>query len=137
MFCGKAFNAVTRRLFHDSNSKRGGVLMHAKVSCDSRVAASAGSRKVLIALFEPRPDTLGISGGSSSNGKRKADEMAGENEDVGGWVYVGSHNFSGAAWVSGHDAVGSVLTSGNAEYEEDRARAECAKLRDWYRLSPA
>lgn len=32
MFCGKAFNSVTKRLFHDSNSKRGGVLMHAKAS---------------------------------------------------------------------------------------------------------
>jgi len=32
MFCAKAFNAVTKKLFHDSNSKRGGVLMHAKVS---------------------------------------------------------------------------------------------------------
>lgn len=31
MFCGKAWNKVTAPLFHDSNSKRGGVLMHAKV----------------------------------------------------------------------------------------------------------
>ena len=29
MFSGKAFNSVTRPLFHDANSKRGGVLMHA------------------------------------------------------------------------------------------------------------
>jgi len=32
MFCSKAMNSVTRPLFHDANSKRGGVLMHAKVS---------------------------------------------------------------------------------------------------------
>ena len=32
MFCAKAFNSVTRHLFHDANSKRGGVLMHAKVN---------------------------------------------------------------------------------------------------------
>ncbi len=32
MFCGKALNSVTRPLFHDANSKRGGVLMHAKAS---------------------------------------------------------------------------------------------------------
>jgi len=32
------------------------------------------------------------------NGKRKASEL--EGEDIGGWVYVGSHNFSSAAWVS-------------------------------------
>lgn len=31
MFCGKAINAVTRPLFRDSNSKRGGILMHSKV----------------------------------------------------------------------------------------------------------
>ena len=31
MFCGKAMSAVTRPLFYDANSKRGGVLMHAKV----------------------------------------------------------------------------------------------------------
>lgn len=32
MFSGKAFTSVTKPLFHDANSKRGGVLMHAKVS---------------------------------------------------------------------------------------------------------
>ena len=32
MFCGKAFNAVTKKLFHDANSKRGGALMHSKVN---------------------------------------------------------------------------------------------------------
>jgi hypothetical protein len=40
MFCGKAFNAVTKKLFHDSNSKRGGVLMHAKVSCPNGTGSS-------------------------------------------------------------------------------------------------
>jgi hypothetical protein len=32
MFVGKAWHKVTQPLFHDANSKRGGVLMHAKVS---------------------------------------------------------------------------------------------------------
>ena len=32
MFVGKSWNANTKKLFYDSNSKRGGVLMHAKVS---------------------------------------------------------------------------------------------------------
>lgn len=32
MFCGRGFNSVTKKLFFDANSKRGGVLMHAKVS---------------------------------------------------------------------------------------------------------
>jgi tyrosyl-DNA phosphodiesterase-1 len=55
--------------------------------------------QLLIAIFEPRYNQLAISAGSSS-GKRKADEITEEAEDVGGWVYVGSHNFSSAAWVS-------------------------------------
>jgi tyrosyl-DNA phosphodiesterase-1 len=32
MFCGRSMNSTTRPLFHDANSKRGGVLMHAKVT---------------------------------------------------------------------------------------------------------
>lgn len=44
-----------------------------------------------------------ISTASASTGgdrKRKADDIEDENEGVGGWVYVGSHNLSPAAWVS-------------------------------------
>ena len=33
MFVGKSWTAGTKKLFYDSNSKRGGALMHAKVSC--------------------------------------------------------------------------------------------------------
>lgn len=32
MFVGAGWKDETRQLFHDSNSQRGGVLMHAKVS---------------------------------------------------------------------------------------------------------
>lgn len=32
IFAGKGWNANTKDLFYDSNSKRGGILMHAKVS---------------------------------------------------------------------------------------------------------
>lgn len=66
---------------------------------------------MLVTLFEPQERTLGFQPVASSStspsttpnkGKRKAEEMEGEQEDggVGGWVYVGSHNFSSAAWVS-------------------------------------
>lgn len=82
MFCGSAFKPETAPLFHDANSKRGGVLMHTKM---------------IIAIFEPKPNQLGLS--SSSSGKRKADEMTESKDDVGGWIYVGSHNFSPSAWV--------------------------------------
>jgi hypothetical protein len=54
---------------------------------------------MLIALFEPNSSSLGFSS-SSKSGKRKADEVSRENEGVGGWIYVGSHNFSPSAWVS-------------------------------------
>lgn len=32
IFAGKGWNANTKGLFYDSNSKRGGILMHSKVS---------------------------------------------------------------------------------------------------------
>ena len=32
MFMGQSWKAVTKHLFHDANSRRGGVLMHSKVS---------------------------------------------------------------------------------------------------------
>ncbi|BEJ13832.1 hypothetical protein CspHIS471_0310060 [Cutaneotrichosporon sp. HIS471] len=61
------------------------------------VDASINGRPMLIALFEPNSSGLGFSS-SSKQGKRKADEVVSENEGVGGWVYVGSHNFSPSAW---------------------------------------
>nr|XP_018262379.1 uncharacterized protein I303_05396 [Kwoniella dejecticola CBS 10117]OBR84537.1 hypothetical protein I303_05396 [Kwoniella dejecticola CBS 10117] len=83
MFCKKAFNNTTRHLFRDARSKRGGVLMHSKM---------------LIAIFEPKENRLGVEKSASTpkkSVKRKVDEL---KDDVGGWVYVGSHNFSSAAW---------------------------------------
>jgi hypothetical protein len=55
----------------------------------------------MIAVFEPKPDNLGFAASpAKTNGKRKADEIDDKtNTEVGGWAYVGSHNFSGAAWV--------------------------------------
>jgi tyrosyl-DNA phosphodiesterase-1 len=99
MFCSKAMNSVTRPLFHDANSKRGGVLMHAKVSSSVLSVGLGSCEQVLIATFEPRPDNLGFGAGAgtaTSTGKRKLEDVEG---DVGGWAYVGSHNFSPSAWV--------------------------------------
>ncbi|WWC88676.1 uncharacterized protein L201_003589 [Kwoniella dendrophila CBS 6074] len=83
MFCGKAFNDVTRNLFRDSRSKRGGILMHTKM---------------LIAIFEAEENRLGVEKSTTTptkSAKRKVDEL---KEDIGGWIYVGSHNFSPSAW---------------------------------------
>lgn len=52
--------------------------------------------------FEPQEQSLGVISNPSAatNGKRKAEEMQEDGKDVGGWIYVGSHNFSPSAWVS-------------------------------------
>jgi hypothetical protein len=50
-----------------------------------------------VALFEKQSNPLGDS--VQSNGKkRKADD--GETGDIGGWAYMGSHNFTPSAWAS-------------------------------------
>ncbi|KAL1412875.1 hypothetical protein Q8F55_000624 [Vanrija albida] len=79
MFSGKSYSDKTSSLFHDANSKRGGVLMHTKM---------------LIGLFEPSSSLFSPGKGS----KRKADELEDDNASCGGWIYVGSHNFSPSAW---------------------------------------
>lgn len=105
MFVGQAWKAVTKRLFHDANSKRGGVLMHSKVGTVYRYRGWPYwlTEQVLIALFEEQPNLLGSKDNSQdasgSKLKRKADEL--DKPDIGGWAYVGSHNFTPSAWV-GH-----------------------------------
>ncbi|WVN85061.1 uncharacterized protein L203_100203 [Cryptococcus depauperatus CBS 7841] len=83
MFVGKGWNNNTKHLFYDSSSKRGGILMHSKI---------------IVAIFDPENQSLGSSSESTSLGKRKL--LVSENDDnqVGGWIYMGSHNFSPAAW---------------------------------------
>lgn len=55
--------------------------------------------QMLIGLFEPPPQTIGDKVSTNKNGKRPAHDTSEELSKVGGWVYVGSHNFSQAAWV--------------------------------------
>lgn len=52
--------------------------------------------KFIVATFEDQPQLLGVT--STSGQKRKADDVVDSPKAVGGWVYIGSHNFSGAAW---------------------------------------
>lgn len=105
MFVGKSWTSGTKKLFYDANSKRGGALMHAKASFLSPSSdwKAQLTQQVLVAQYEPRGRALGFEAQSDSSPekgkKRKADEME-DKEPVGGWVYVGSHNFSSAAWVS-------------------------------------
>jgi len=91
MFCqkkqwdGKNF---PRELFSDSNSKRGGILMHSKM---------------IIATFQDRAEGNSLTSSSKKEkDKDKDDEI---ESQVGGWCYVGSHNFTPSAWgnLSGDD----------------------------------
>ncbi|KIM27072.1 hypothetical protein M408DRAFT_330219 [Serendipita vermifera MAFF 305830] len=91
-----------RALFHDSNSKRGGVLMHTKM---------------ILGLWKPKSNRTGSIAASMSKGKGKRDapieidldeeeeEEESEDQDIeviepeaAGWLYVGSHNFTPSAW---------------------------------------
>lgn len=56
---------------------------------------------MMIAIFHPKTRTPSSQTPSSASlGKRKALELDEVENRIGGWVYVGSHNFSPAAWVS-------------------------------------
>jgi len=88
MFClRKTWQAASfpKELFHDSNSKRGGILMHTKM---------------VLGTWE-----------DDKNSKKKADPYDSEDDvvlvdksapqrrkDIVGWCYVGSHNFTPSAW---------------------------------------
>ncbi|KZS89546.1 phospholipase D/nuclease [Sistotremastrum niveocremeum HHB9708] len=104
-----------RELFHDSNSKRGGILMHSKM---------------IIATFKPKAG-LGFSSKAKGKSRRKnpysseeeeqdEDEVKiveeGIDETVCGWAYVGSANFTPSAWgtLSG-SAFNPVLNITNYE----------------------
>ncbi|KAF4567334.1 hypothetical protein EYR36_010953 [Pleurotus pulmonarius] len=102
MFCSrKSWEAPNfpRKLFHDSNSKAGGVLMHTKM---------------IIGLVKPASQPNAAGAGSSGPRKQASqqenefDSAEGESDDevqivqgreeAIGWAYVGSHNFTPSAW---------------------------------------
>ncbi|EJF61409.1 phospholipase D/nuclease [Dichomitus squalens LYAD-421 SS1] len=88
MFCrrkqweGKNF---PRELFHQTRSKRGRVLMHSKM--------------VLGTFRDKRrkQQTLTDSEDEAEDG-RNADSGSRDRQQLAGWVYVGSHNFTPSAW---------------------------------------
>ncbi|KAF9518779.1 hypothetical protein BS47DRAFT_1337912 [Hydnum rufescens UP504] len=84
-------------LFHDARSKTGPILMHTKM---------------MLATFV----TEQRAGSSSSNPAGKGKKaISGIDPDVGGWCYVGSHNFTPSAW--------GILVRG-----EKNAAAKAAKM---------
>ncbi|EJD04669.1 phospholipase D/nuclease [Fomitiporia mediterranea MF3/22] len=114
MFCRKAqweSKNFPRELFHDSNSKRGRVLMHSKMivgTFKDRVSPfvqgrSRGGRQV----GKERDDLTVREGGDyNAEAQMRPSSMSdgdGGEERLAGWAYVGSHNFTPSAWgtVSG------------------------------------
>ena len=97
MFVGKSWKVVTKHLFHDANSKRGGVLMHSKVCLSSSFEVEA-NHQVLVAIFEKQDNPLGLDVSNGNSKKRKA-EGDDDKPEIGGWAYMGSHNFTPSAWV--------------------------------------
>ncbi|KAF9650179.1 phospholipase D/nuclease [Thelephora ganbajun] len=89
-----ASGGFPRELFHDSKSKRGGVLMHSKM---------------ILGTLRRKPPLSDIKGKGKGN-EDEDDSVTESGSDDGdsdimerkvtGWVYVGSHNFTTAAWGS-------------------------------------
>ncbi|GJE97021.1 tyrosyl-DNA phosphodiesterase [Phanerochaete sordida] len=108
MFCRRAqwqAAGFPRELFHDSNSKRGGLLMHSKM---------------ILATF--RDGALAAASARAGSSRAHADASDDEIVEVpppqahAGWAYVGSHNFTPSAWgtLSG-SAFNPVLNVTNYE----------------------
>ena len=91
-----------RNLFCESRSRRGRVLMHSKVSHASRLSSicfgffKQRTNKMIIAVFVG----AGSSNDDGSDSEADSDimEVKMEQEDVVGYAYVGSHNFTPSAW---------------------------------------
>ncbi|KAF8498085.1 phospholipase D/nuclease [Russula emetica] len=84
MFCRKrSWEAAKfpRTLFHESRSRRGRVLMHSKM---------------IIATFLGAGSSLDKDPGSDSDSD--VVEVKGDQGDIVGYAYVGSHNFTPSAW---------------------------------------
>jgi len=84
MFCRKrSWEAAKfpRTLFHESRSRRGRVLMHSKM---------------IIATFLGAGSSLDEDPGSDSDSD--VVEVKGDQGDIVGYAYVGSHNFTPSAW---------------------------------------
>ena len=107
-----ASDQFPRELFHDSKSKRGGVLMHSKVCYFRLIRSSAPSLtyrlEMILGTLRRKSSYSGDRGRTTGEGD---DDSVTESESddgdsdiverkVTGWVYVGSHNFTTAAWGS-------------------------------------
>ncbi|KAF9491900.1 phospholipase D/nuclease [Pleurotus eryngii] len=101
MFCSrKSWEAPNfpRKLFHDSNSKAGGVLMHTKMIIGLVKPASQSSHA---SSSSPQKQTNRREENDFGSVEEESDDevriVQGHKEAIG-WAYVGSHNFTPSAW---------------------------------------
>ncbi|KAF8587152.1 phospholipase D/nuclease [Ramaria rubella] len=88
-----------RSLFHDSNSKRGRVLMHSKMILVTFETSVGAGPKSKIQRLSPSPDPDSSATEPSSDSDSEVQEIDPERDpSVIGWFYVGSHNFTPSAW---------------------------------------
>jgi hypothetical protein len=52
-----------------------------------------------VAIFEKQNNPLGLDTGSNGNGKKRKAGDEDDKPEIGGWAYMGSHNFTPSAWV--------------------------------------
>lgn len=108
-----ASDGFPRDLFHESKSKRGGVLMHSKVwspAPDLLVLCSLPCHFQMILGTLQRKLPLTDTKGKAKDDEVEDDSVTESESDDGdsdiverkvmSWVYVGSHNFTAAAWGS-------------------------------------
>ncbi|KDQ27470.1 hypothetical protein PLEOSDRAFT_51208 [Pleurotus ostreatus PC15] len=101
MFCSrKSWEAPNfpRKLFHDSNSKAGGVLMHTKMIIGLVKPASQSSHA---SSSSPQKQTSRREEDDFGSAEEESDDevqVVQGHEEVIGWAYVGSHNFTPSAW---------------------------------------
>lgn len=105
-----ASNGFPRQLFHDSKSKRGGVLMHSKVCSTTQFVPlcvrSTCHLEMILGTLRRKSSLPGAK--EKTIGEDEDDSVTESESDDGdsdiverkvtGWVYMGSHNFTAAAW---------------------------------------
>jgi hypothetical protein len=84
--------------------------------------------QLLVTTFEPQEQALGMAPSNPVRGKRKAEEMEEDGASAGGWIYIGSHNFSPAAWVRPQYILPrtELTDTGPIEPEKEASNATCA-----------
>ncbi|KAF8511258.1 tyrosyl-DNA phosphodiesterase-domain-containing protein [Hysterangium stoloniferum] len=106
MFCRRrqwSAPKFPRPLFHDSNSKRGPVLMHTKMILATLSTPSTSykaSTKVIAnksKAVSPDPDSSVTELSSDAESEIQVIDPE-RDSSITGWLYVGSHNFTPSAW---------------------------------------